>query len=143
MSAKVFLDTNVVAYAFDSAVPAKRQRARMLMDECDWVVSWQVVQEFANVALHRFAVPMKPVDLADYLELVLWPRCEVFPSLMLYQTAATLHAKTQYRYYDSLMVAAALSSGATVLYTEDLQNRRMIDSLKIENPFTPASGRPG
>ncbi len=139
MSAKVFLDTNVVAYAFDSAVPAKRQRARILMDEYDWVVSWQVVQEFANVALHRFAVPMTPVDLADYLELVLWPRCEVFPSLTLYRTAATLHAKTQYRFYDSLIVAAALTSGAAVLYTEDLQHRRMIDSLRIENPFAPVS----
>ena len=139
MSAKVFLDTNVVAYAFDPAVPAKRQRARILMDAYDWVVSWQVVQEFAHVALHRFAVPMKPVDLADYLELVLWPHCEVFPSLTLYRTAATLHAQTQYRFYDSLMVAAALASGAALLYTEDLQHGRVIGSLKIENPFAPVS----
>ena len=82
---------------------------------------------------------MKPVDLADYLELVLWPRCEVFPSLTLYRTAAALHAKTQDRFYDSLIVAGALTSGAAVLYTEDLQHRRMIDSLRIENPFAPAS----
>ncbi|MEI6676682.1 MAG: hypothetical protein WCO57_16045 [Verrucomicrobiota bacterium] len=45
---KVFLDTNVVAYAFDHAAPVKRQRAREIMGRGDWVVSWQVVQEFAN-----------------------------------------------------------------------------------------------
>lgn len=139
MSAKVFLDTNVVAYAFDLGAPAKRQRAREIMGGRDWTASWQVVQEFTNLALHRFAVPMKPADLADYLELVLWPHCTVFPSLNLYRTAAMLHAQTQYRFYDSLIVAAALASGAAVLYTEDLQHGRMIGSLKIENPFAPAT----
>ena len=139
MSAKVFLDTNVVAYAFDATVPIKWQRARKLMAGRNWVVGWQVVQEFANVALHRFAVPMKPADLADYLEWVLWPRCEVFPSQNLYRTAVMLHTQTQYRFYDCLIIAAALASGAAVLYTEDLQHGRTIGSLKIENPFAPAS----
>ena len=138
MSAKVFLDTNVVAYAFDVGAPDKRLRARELMAGHDWAVSWQVIQEFANLALHRFAVPMKPADLADYLELVLWPHCEVFPSLVLYQTAARLHAQTHYRFYDCLIVAAALTSGAAVLLTEDLQHGRTLGSLKLENPFATA-----
>ncbi|MEI8039418.1 MAG: PIN domain-containing protein [Verrucomicrobiota bacterium] len=139
MSAKVFLDTNVVAYAFDPAAPAKRQRSRDIMAGHDWVVSWQVVQEFSNLALHRFAVAMKPEDLADYLEWVLWPRCVVLPSLNLYRAAATLHGQTQYRFYDSLVVAAALASGAALLLTEDLQHGRAIGSLTIENPFAAGS----
>jgi predicted nucleic acid-binding protein len=135
MNTEVFLDTNVLAYAFDATAPVKRQRAREIMDGREWGVSWQVVQEFANLALHRFAVPMKAADVADYLELVLWPRCSVLPSFNLYRTAATLHAQTQYRYYDCLIVAAALASGATVLWSEDLQHGRTIGSLRIENPF--------
>jgi len=43
MSTKVFLDTNVVAYAFDATARAKRQRAREIMDGREWGVSWQVV----------------------------------------------------------------------------------------------------
>jgi predicted nucleic acid-binding protein len=39
MIAKVFLDTNVVAYAFDTTAPAKRQRAREIMDGREWAVS--------------------------------------------------------------------------------------------------------
>jgi len=31
------------------------------------------------VALHRFAVPLKPEDLRDYVALRLWPRCRVLP----------------------------------------------------------------
>ena len=139
MNAKVFLDTNVVAYAFDRSALEKQRRAKELMGGSNWVVSWQVIQEFANLALHRFAVPMKPEDLADYLDLVLWPRYEVLPSLLLYRTATTLHAQMQTRFYDSLIVAAALASGAARLLTEDLQHGRAIGSLKIENPFLPAA----
>lgn len=103
----------------------------------NWVLSWQVLQEFSNVALHRFAVPMRPADLSDYLALMLWPHCQVLPSLALYQTAATLHAQTQYGYFDCLNVAAALACDAALLYSEDLQHGRVIGSLRIENPFLP------
>lgn len=83
MNAEFFLDTNVLAYAFNSSAEAKKLRSRQIMASEDWVVSWQVIQEFANLALHRFAVPMKPADLADYTELVLCPRCTVLPGLFL------------------------------------------------------------
>jgi predicted nucleic acid-binding protein len=78
---------------------------------------------------------MKPADMADYLDLVLWPHCSVLPSVNLYRMAATLHAQTQYRYDDCLIVAAALASGAAVLWSEDLQHGRTMGSLRIENPF--------
>ena len=136
MSAKVFLDTNGVAYAFDATAPAKRQRAREIMDGYPWRVSWQVVQELANLALHRFAVPMKPADLADTLDLVPWPRCSVLPSLNLYRMAVALHTQAQYRYYECLIVAAALASDAAVLSSENLQHGRTIGSRRIENPFS-------
>jgi predicted nucleic acid-binding protein len=135
MSAKAFLDTNVIAYSFDTSAPSKRQRALELMAEKEWALSWQVVQEFSNLALHKFAVPMKPEDLEDYLALVLWRHCTVFPSPAIYQSAMTVHSQTQYRFYDSLVVAAALASGAIILFSEDLQHGRKFGSLTIRNPF--------
>lgn len=135
MPAEVFLDTNVFVYAFDAANPLKRERARSLIRDGGWVASWQVVQEFANVALHRFEVPLLPEDLAQYLELVLWPRCAVLPSEAVYRTALEIHRDLQHRFYDSLVVSAALASGAEILYSEDLQHGRTIGPLKIENPF--------
>lgn len=135
MSAKVFLDTNIVVYAFDPSAPAKQSRARELLGKSDWVVGWQVVQEFSQVALHRFKVPMKPADLDDYLDLVLWPRCVVFPSPEVFRAATMIRSKTKYRFYDSLIVAAALASEADVLYSEDLQDGRKFGALTIRNPF--------
>ena len=137
MSAEYFLDTNVLVYAFDQTQPEKRARARDLLDpERDWAISWQVIQEFSSVALHRFAEPVNPKFLENFLELVLWPKCRVMPSQNLYAAAISLHGKTQYRFYDSLIVAAAMESGAPTLWTEDLQGGREFGGLRIENPFS-------
>ena len=133
---KVFLDTNVIVYAFDQAAPEKRNRARaILRGEVEWVVSWQVVQEFCAVALHRFKTPMRSDELREYLDLVLLPRCRVWPSPELYRQALGVQAGSGYRFYDSLIVASALQSGAPHLWSEDMQHGREFGALKVENPF--------
>ncbi|MFT7513289.1 MAG: putative nucleic acid-binding protein, partial [Candidatus Omnitrophota bacterium] len=43
--------------------------------------------------------------------------------------------QTQYRYYDSLVVASAIHAGASRLYSENLQHGRTIAGLEIINPF--------
>ena len=53
-----FLDTNILVYAFDPGSPQKREKARALIEGSGWCVSWQVVQEFSHVALHRFFTMM-------------------------------------------------------------------------------------
>lgn len=47
-------------------------------------------------------------------------------------------AGTDYRFYDSLIVAGALAAGAERLYSEDMQNGRKIGDLVIANPFLAA-----
>jgi predicted nucleic acid-binding protein len=139
MPAEFFLDTNVFVYSFDASAPQKRARARALVERAleasAGVISWQVVQEFLNVALHRFARPMNQREAAEYLDEVLTPLCHVFPSPALLRDALSVHAETGFSFYDCLIVAGALASSAPVLYTEDLQSGRRVRGLRIENPF--------
>ncbi len=135
MRDKFFLDTNILVYAFDHSSPNKLKTAQSILLTKNWVVSWQVLQEFCHVALHRFQTPLKQEDLQDYLNLVLWPRCALFPSSEIYSHALMIQQATQYRFYDALIVSSAIASGASVLYSEDLQSGRKIDSLVIQNPF--------
>ncbi|MCH7227833.1 PIN domain-containing protein [Haloferula sp. A504] len=136
MSAEYFLDTNVLVYAFDPENPGKQARARELMaDEAPWAISWQVVQEFCSVALHRFERPLDQPYLSDLLELLLVPHCAVYPTPSIWEAALKIRELTRYRFYDSLVVASALESGAPVLYSEDLQHERGIGPLRILNPF--------
>jgi len=136
MNADFFLDTNILLYAFDQKDDTKREKALSLsMPDEPWIISWQVIQEFCSVARHRFAKPPDIDYLKDYLELILLPHCKVMPSAEIYQKSLLIQQQTQYRFYDSLIVAAALESGAAILYSEDLQHGRSIGHLKIINPF--------
>ena len=142
MSADYFLDTNIVVYAFDQKLDAKRAQAQHLMrDAAPWTISWQVIQEFCSVARHRFPAPLDADFLSDYLEIFLFPHCKIMPSAELYQRALQVQVETQYRFYDSLIVTAALESGASVLYSEDLQHGRVIGGLRIVNPFFAKAGK--
>ena len=140
MRAELFLDTNVLVYAFDRESPEKQKRARGILagsGDGEWIISWQVIQEFTSVALHRFAEPMRTDELGHLLRILLWPACEVLPSEGLYRQALSLQVETQYRYYDCLILAAAIASGAKSLYSEDLQHGRSVGGVKIINPFQP------
>lgn len=142
MSADYFLDTNVLIYSFDDNEPAKRDTARKLiavaLRQGSGVISWQVVQEFMNVALHKWEKPMSVEDANEYLNGTLEPLCGVFPSATLWRSALSLQIQSQYRFYDSLIVASALQCGAKVLYSEDLQAGRQFGKLEVRNPFVRA-----
>jgi len=139
MNADYFLDSNILLYSFDSTDPRKQRIAKMLVDEAvhegRGVISSQVCQEFCNVMLHKLAVLIPSRDLEAYLESTVYPLIRVLPSPRLFAEALAIHQQTQYRFYDSLIVAAALESGAPTLYSEDLQHDRLIGNLRIVNPF--------
>jgi predicted nucleic acid-binding protein len=139
MSGRFFLDTNIFAYAFDAKAPAKARRAiqliRQAADTGEGVVSYQVVQEFFNLAFRRFAQPMSVVDAEQYLITVFRPLLAVHSSSALYIEGLRIAGKYQLSWYDSLIVAAALQSQCTLLFSEDLQHGQKIEDLRIENPF--------
>lgn len=136
MNTEAFLDTNILVYAFDKTAPQKQEIARRLLIGGErWAISWQVVQEFCSVALHRFVTPLQADELREVLDLLLLPHCLVLPSEEIYRDAVRLQTQTQYRFYDSLIVAGALATGARVLYSEDLQHNRRFDKMVIKNPF--------
>jgi predicted nucleic acid-binding protein len=140
MSARYFLDTNVFVYCFDRQDRRKQKRAEELVAKALGdhlaVISTQVVQEFLNVATNKFARPMNRTESRAYLETVLSPLCEVFPTIALYREALSLHEETGYSFYDSLILAAALEARCRVLYSEDLRDGQTIRELKIVNPFS-------
>lgn len=50
MSAEVFLDTNILAHCFDRTNPEMQNISKELVVRKNWIVSWQVVQEFSSLA---------------------------------------------------------------------------------------------
>jgi predicted nucleic acid-binding protein len=139
MSGRYFLDTNIFVYAFDASSPTKRERAIGLIRQAvatgTGVVSYQVVQEFFNVALRRFAQPMRTEEAQQYLATVLRPLVAVESSTILVQHALHLRSRYNLAWFDSLIVAAAIEARCEVLYTEDLHGGQSLEGVRIENPF--------
>lgn len=139
MSDRFFLDTNIFVCSFDLTAPAKARKATQLIRKAlttqKGVVSYQVVQEFFNVALRRFARPMQSTDAEQYLSTVFRPLLAVHSSQALYAEALHLHAQSGLSWYDSLIVSAAIQARCDLLFTEDLQHGQRFGSLQVRNPF--------
>jgi predicted nucleic acid-binding protein len=139
MRGRFFLDTNIFAYSFDSTAPAKARKAAQLIrraaDSGQGVVSYQVVQEFFNIALRRFPQPMAMAEAEQYLITVFRPLLAIHSSPALYVEGLRIAAKHRFSWYDSLIVAAALEAQCETLFSEDLQHGREIEGLRIQNPF--------
>lgn len=139
MSDRFFLDTNIFVYSFDKNAPKKADRAAKLIRRAievgQGIVSYQVVQEFFNVALRRFAKPMSGADAEQYLSTTFRPLLAVHSSHGLYSRALQLAREHSLSWYDSLIVASAIEGRCGVLYSEDLQHGQRFGGLRIENPF--------
>lgn len=139
MSGRFFLDTNIFVYSFDQNAAAKARRAAELIREAltaqKGVVSYQVVQEFFNVALRRFSRPMQPADAEQYLSTVFRPLLAVHSSQALYAEALRLQAQSGLSWYDTLIVSSAIQARCDLLFTEDLQHGQRFGALEVRNPF--------
>lgn len=138
MKDKAFLDTNILVYSFDAKEPRKRKRAQELISlalTMHGAISWQVIQEFLNVATTKFTKPLSAADSQKFLEKVLLPLCEVYPHPAIYTEALQMRERWKINFYDALIVSAALKADCEILYSEDLQHGQKIQSVEIVNPF--------
>jgi predicted nucleic acid-binding protein len=139
MKDRFFLDTNVFAYSFDTGEPSKVRRARQLILQAistrKGIISYQVIQEFFNVAMRKFAPRMTAAEAEQYLHSVFRPLLAVQSSQTLFSQALRLEERYHLSWYDSLIVAAAMEGQCSTLFSEDLQHGQRFGDLQIKNPF--------
>jgi predicted nucleic acid-binding protein len=133
MSDKPFFDTNVILYAF-SQDDTRAQVAENLL-AAGGAVSVQVLNEFVAVARRKLDKSWEEVRRALDILRVFCP--EPVP-LTVETHERAVHIAERYRYsiFYSLIIAAALHTGAGTLYTEDMRDGQAIDGLTIRNPFS-------
>jgi predicted nucleic acid-binding protein len=139
MSVRYFLDTNIFAYAAHPSPSQKTSTALNLIEDGlesgNGIVSYQVVQEFFNLAFRKFPKPMSAFEAEEFFNTVFRPLVVVHSSPAIYISALQIYGHDRLSWYDSLIVAAAQQAECSILYTEDMQHGRRIGNLRIENPF--------
>jgi predicted nucleic acid-binding protein len=140
MSDKTFVDTNILVYAHDIDARKKHEAARsalrMLWAEGTGVVSPQVLQEFYVTVTRKIPTPLHK-KTARVVVGTYSPWCvDVTPAEL--EVAFRIEDEAKIGFWDALIVAAAIKSGATKLLSEDLNAGQTISGVLIENPFAPA-----
>ncbi|MDP2794654.1 MAG: PIN domain-containing protein [Sulfurisoma sp.] len=133
MTARFFADTNIAVYTL-GATDLKGPQALAIMRQRP-VISTQVVNEFLSVMLGK-----RKFERAQAYRLarILMRRCDVVavtPEIT--DLSMTIGERYQLSHWDSLIVAAALTSGCDTLYSEDMQDGQVFEGrLTVRNPFT-------
>ena len=131
-----FLDTNVLVYLVDDRDPGKQARARSIVAESlanpQYLISGQVLNEFANVAMKKLALT-EDETLAYIAEFRGIRTVETRTCL----TDRALEIKKEHglQFYDSLVLATAEASGCDELLTEDLNEGQVYSGVRVVNPF--------
>jgi predicted nucleic acid-binding protein len=131
-SPRAFFDTSVLFYLLSDDAH-KADRVEQLLVERG-VISVQVLNEFAAVAMRKLRLPLADVrEILDTVRAV----CSVEPvTAATHDRGMAVCERYKFSLYDSMMVASALIAGVKVLYSEDLQHGQVIDrQLRVINPF--------
>ena len=131
-----FFDTNIVVYANDSRDERKQTLALDLLSQHlikrTGVVSSQVFQEYASVALAKLKQPIAVVThqlhLMESFRVVL-----VEPALV--RRALEIHQLYQLSFWDAQILAAAERAGCDQILSEDLNPGQFYVGVQCVNPF--------
>lgn len=140
MSVECFVDTNVLVYAAAGrdAEETKRQRALALIENEDFALSAQVLQEFYVTVTRKIEVPISAEQALEWIEqLASFPCLAVDVSLV--KIAIEISERYQISYWDGAIVAAAELLGAKTLYSEDLSHDQQYGSVRVCDPFRRSS----
>ena len=135
---KVFIDTNILIYAYDLSAGDKHAIAKEVVldiwNERRGVLSTQVLQEFTVAVTSKIARPIDfetvKIIINDFL---LWDVVVNNGHSIL--EAVDIQSKNRLSFWDALVVQAAIKGGTGILLTEDLSDGRVIEGVRIKNPF--------
>jgi predicted nucleic acid-binding protein len=141
MTARVFVDSNVLIYARDVIEVEKQQRADLwlqhLWDAETGRLSYQVLAESYSVLMAKRMLHSAQARayLKDFLT---WRPLALDGTVLL--AAWSAQDRFGLSWWDCLIVAAARIAECDYLLTEDLQHDQDLDGLRVINPFVVEPG---
>ena len=132
----LFLDTNILVYAFDAKAGnkhalAKRWIAGFWRNPCQPHLSVQVLQEFHVTLVRKGCAIKQSAALVD--DFLAWPVVANTPLLV--RSALAIQQRFNISYWDSSIIAAARGSGCERLWSEDLNPGQNHGGVTVVNPF--------
>ncbi len=128
-----FVDTNVVIYSFSQ--DEHKQSTALAILAKQPVMSVQVLSETANIMRRKLGFDIAAIRTVIHR---IGQECSTLQPINLTTLNAAFDIAERYGFshYDSLIIAAALETECTTLYSEDMQHGQIINErIIIINPF--------
>ncbi len=136
MNSRVFVDSNIIVYAYDIDAGIRHKKAAILLKSL-WTqpvpasISIQVLQEcYVNFIKKGVSEKLAAEIIEDLLK---WN--VVVNDAALLMEGMRLKVKLKLSFWDSLIIAAAKSAKVDKILSEDLGAGHLYEGLKIINPF--------
>lgn len=136
MSGRVFIDSNILLYAIESQDTEKALRAgqwlEYLIESRRGVTNLQVLNEVTNVLLKRRVMSAEQV----FRVVDRFGPFGITPiSLEITAAARLIRLRTNYQWWDCLLLASAIELRCGAFLSEDLSEGHSIPGLTIISPF--------
>ncbi len=133
-----FVDTNIWLYSFINSDEIKNKTAKILIENTEIIVSSQVINELCFNLMRKAKFNETQIQniISDFYHYFYVVQFNERITLK----ASELRCRYSFSFWDSLIVASALSANADIIYSEDMQNGLIVENkIKIINPFTGKS----
>ncbi|WP_026607746.1 PIN domain-containing protein [Methylocapsa acidiphila] len=137
MTARLFIDTNILIYALDPGAPEKRAISadllRRTIKSHTLVLSPQNLNECYRVLTQRRR--LASVEAARAFLTHLMPWCVAPLDAQTTLKAWAVQDEAGLAWWDALLIASALIAGCKLFISEDMQDGQLISGMRIVNPF--------
>ncbi len=139
--ARVFVDTNVLVYAYDRSEPEKQKRALQILNDCaeteSGVLSAQVLSEFFWNVTRKIAAPLSIPEACKRVQVyaAAWSILDVTDLIVLEALRGV--REHQFAYWDAQIWATARLNQVPLILSEDFSAGTAIDGVRFLNPFAP------
>ncbi len=139
MTGKVFIDTNILVYAYDMSEPDKQEKALSCLDQLisldQGVISAQVLSEFFVTVTRKIPDKMSVNQTEERIKNF----CQIWPVLqlneMIVMEAIRGAQDHSFSYWDSLIWATARLNQVAIIASEDYTSGSYIEGIRFFNPL--------
>jgi predicted nucleic acid-binding protein len=139
MNDKIFVDTNVLVYAYDRSEPQKQRQALEVLDRLAvsrvGVISTQVLAEFFVAVTRKIGTPLSVPEacmrVKNYLQA--WTVLDLTGMIVL--EAARGVREHQFNFWYAQIWAAARLNQIPIVFSEDFNVGAVTEGVHFANPF--------
>ncbi len=144
MNANIFIDSNILVYAYCTDVPEKQRVAQALVEDClrygIGFISPQVLGEFFVTITKKVSRGLSDKEARQEMESFQGLTVVDIDRDMVMQ-AMDIKIRYQVHYWDALIIAAAQRAGCRTIMSEDLSHGQKYGNIAVNNPFIAKVGQ--